>query len=170
MTWRGRPWTSTGTGLGLERRGREAAIAGAGALLAAYSYFGGSLAQDAQALSDIEARLAGAERRSAPAVTDRERALDNLAFLDGFANLDPYPSQLTLLARVAEKLPSNGAQIGAWSYQHGELQFTVFSPTSSLDILFYVKTFSSVDGFTDVSADRAQGDRTLRIKLRLARP
>ena len=167
--WRGRPWTSTGTGLGLERRGREAAIAGAGVLLAAYGYLGGSLAHDARALSDIEGRLAGAERRSAPAVTDRERALGNLVFLDDFSKLDPYPSQLTLLARVAEKLPSNGAQIAAWSYQRGELQFTVFSPTSALDILFYVKTYSSVDGFTDVSADHVQGDRTLRTKLRLAR-
>jgi hypothetical protein len=75
-----------------------------------------------------------------------------------------------LLARVAEKLPSNGAQIAAWSYQQGDLQFTVFSPASSLDILFYVKTYSAVEGFADVTADRAQSDRALRIKLHVARP
>jgi hypothetical protein len=32
-----------------------------------------------------------------------------------------------------------------------------------------VKTYSSVEGFTDVTADRADSDRGLRIKLRLAR-
>jgi hypothetical protein len=36
-------------------------------------------------------------------------------------------------------------------------------------MLFYVKTYSPVEGFTDVTADRAEGDRNLRMKLRLAK-
>jgi len=167
--WSSRSWTSTGGRLGLERRSREAAIAGAGALLAAYAYLGGSVAHDALALSDIENRLVDAQRRSAPAIADRERALANFDFLAGFHKLDPYPSQLAILARVAEKLPSNGAQLASWTYQQGDLQFTVFSPSSAADMLFYVKTYSSVEGFTDVTADRAEGDRSLRMKLRLAK-
>jgi hypothetical protein len=51
----------------------------------------------------------------------------------------------------------------------GDLQFTVFSPASSLDILFYVKAYSSVPGFTDVAAERAEGPRSLRVKLHLAK-
>ena len=106
---------------------------------------------------------------SAPAIADREQALANVDYLTGFAKLDPYPPQLAALARVAENLPSNGAQLAAWSYQSGDLQFTIFSPVSSLDILFYVKTYSSIPGFTDVTAERAEGPRSLRIKLHLAR-
>ena len=168
--WCGRPWTNSGEGLGfaIERRGREAVIAGAGVLLAAFGYLGGSLAHDAMSLSGIEERLRVAERRSVPIVAERTRALANLEFLGSFEKLSPYPSQLAVFARVAEKLPGNGSHITAWSYQDGDLQFTIVSPVAP-DILFYVKTFSSVDGFTGVTADRADSDRSLRIKLRLAR-
>ncbi len=168
--WRGRPWTNSGPGLGLsvEGRGREAFMAGAGVLLAAYGYLGGSLAHDAISLSAIGERLHTAEQRSAPIIAERNRALANHEFLSNFEKLNLYPSQLTVFARVAEKLPANGSRITVWSYQDGDLQFTVVSPVAP-DILFYVKTYSSVEGFTDVTADRADSDRGLRIKLRLAK-
>jgi hypothetical protein len=168
--WRARPWTNSGPGsaLGVERHGRQAFMAGAGVLLAASGYLGGSLAHDTISLSAIEQRLRAAEQRSAPTIAERTRAVANRAFLDSFATLSPYPSQFTLFARVAEKLPPNGSRITAWSYQDGDLHFTVASPVPP-DILFYVKTYSSVEGFTDVTADRADSDRSLRIKLRLAR-
>ncbi len=167
--WRSRAWTNSGTGLELERRGREAALAGAALVLGAYAYLGGSLVRDAGSLAEIDNRLAEAQHRTAPVIANREGALANLDYLAGFAKLDPYPPQLSVLARVAENLPKNGAQLAAWSYQTGDLQFTVFSPASSLDILFYVKTYSSVPGFTDVAAERAEGPRSLRVKLHLAK-
>jgi hypothetical protein len=167
--WRSRAWTNSGAGLELERRGREAALAGAALVLAAYAYLGGALVRDARSLAAVDNRLGEAQHRAAPVITDREQALANLDYLSGFAKLDPYPSQLAVLARVAENLPSNGSQLAAWSYQAGDLQFTVFSPASSLDILFYVKTYSSVPGFTDVAAERAEGPRSLRVKLHLAK-
>jgi hypothetical protein len=168
--WRGRPWTSSGGGWGRGvERGREAVLAGAVLLLAGYAYLGGSAVHDAWSLAELDGRLQIAEHRSAPAVADRERALANLQFLSDFGKLNPYPSQLELFARVAEKLPANGARIIAWSYQNGELQFTIFSPASPPDILFYVKTYSSVERFTDVSADRAEGNRSVRVKVRLAK-
>lgn len=167
--WRGRAWTNSGAGMELERRGREVALAGAALVLAGYAYLGGSLVRDARSLAVIDDRLGEAQRRTAPVIADRERALATLDYLTGFAKLDPYPAQLPVLARVAENLPSNGAQLAAWSYQTGDLQFTVFSPASSLDILFYVKTYSSVPGFTDVTAERAESPRSLRVKLHLAK-
>jgi len=48
------------------------------------------------------------------------------------------------------------------------LSVTIASPLPP-DILFYVKTFSAVKGFTDVTADRAEGDKSLRLKLRVVR-
>jgi hypothetical protein len=171
LAWRRRPWTNAGTslGFGIERRGREAAVLAAGLVLAAYGYVGGSFVHTTAALSEIKDRLRSAERRSDPIIAERSRALANLEYLSDFGKLNPYPSQFALLARVAEKLPPNGARLTAWSYQDGDLQFTVLSPVAP-DILFYVKAFSSVEGFTNVTADRADTDRSLRIKLRLARP
>lgn len=168
--WRRRPWTNSGggSGTGMERRAPEAFVAGAGVLLAAYSYLSGSLAHDAMSMSAVEKRLRIAEQWSAPAIAERSQALANREFLDNFAQLDPYPSQFTLFARVAEKLPANGSRIIAWSYQNGDLQFTILSPATP-DVLFYVKTYSSVEGFTEVAADRADSERGSRIKLRLAR-
>ncbi len=169
--WRGRPWTNSGEGLafGIERRSREVVMVGIGLLLAVYAYVGGSLARDGASLSAVEDRLRSAEQRSGPVVLERKGALANQEFLGGFAKLTPYPPQLTLFARVAAQLPKNGARITTWSYQDGELQFTIASPAIAPDILFYVKTYSAVAGFTDVTADRADSDRSLRIKLRLAR-
>ena len=129
---------------------------------------GPPLAHDAISLSAIGERLHTAEQRSAPIIAERNRALANHEFLSNFEKLNLYPSQLTVFARVAEKLPANGSRITVWSYQDGDLQFTVVSPVAP-DILFYVKTYSSVEGFTDVTADRADSDRGLRIKLRLAK-
>src|SRR5205807_3581919 len=133
------------------------------------AYLAGSLARDARSLAEIDNRLGEAQHRAAPVIADREQAVANLDYLSGFAKLDPYSPQLSVLARVAENLPSNGAQLAAWSYQAGDLQFTIFSPASSLDILFYVKTYSSVPVFKDVAAERAEGPRSLRVKLHLAK-
>ncbi len=168
--WRRRPWTSSGEGLGssIERRQRELATAGGAILVALYGYFGASLTQHALALSAVEGRVSAAERQAAPVFRDRTQAAANQEFLTNFAALSPYPSQLALFARVAEKLPRNGVRIVAWSYQEGDLQFTLLSPVPA-DILFYVQTYSAVPGFTDVTADRVDNDRTLRIKLRLVR-
>jgi hypothetical protein len=168
--WRSRPWTNSGGGwgVGMERRARVVFAAGAGLLLAAYGYLGGSLVHDAMSMSAVEKRLEIAEQRSAPIIAERSRALANREFLDNFSKLDLYPSQFALFARVAEKFPANGSRLTAWSYQDGDLQFTILSPTTP-DVLFYVKTYSSVEGFTEVAADRADSERGLRIKLRLAR-
>jgi hypothetical protein len=168
--WRSRPWTNSGggSGIGMERRAREVFVAGAGLLLAGYGYLSGSLAHDAMSMSAVENRLRAAEQRSAPTIAERSRALANREFLDNFAKLNPYPSQFALFAQVAEKLPPNGSRITAWTYQDGDLQFTILSPATP-DVLFYVKTYSSVEGFTEVAADRADSERGLRIKLRLAR-
>ena len=119
-------------------------------------------------MSAVEKRLRIAEQRSEPIIAERSRALANREFLDNFAKLNPYPSQFALFARVAEKLPANGSRLTAWSYQDGDLQFTILSPATP-DVLFYVKTYSSVEGFTEVAADRADSERGLRIKLHLAR-
>jgi hypothetical protein len=164
-----RPWTNTGMRFEIERRARQVVIGGAVLLLAAYGYFGGGLWRDVQSLWAAEQKLAVLQQQSAPAMADREAALDNLEFLNSFAALDPYPAQLTLFARVADKLPANGAQLATWSYRQGDLQFTVFSPASPPDVLFYVKTYSMIDGFADVTADRAATDRSLRVKLRVAK-
>lgn len=161
------PWTNTGRRLELERRVRQAGVAAACILLALYGYFGGSLGHDLHALSQVEQKLAAVQLASAPVMADREAALESLGFLNAFAALDAYPTQLTLLARVAEKLPANGAQVINWSYRQGDLQFVVFSPVSPPDELFYVKAYSLVDAFTGVTADRAVVDRSLRVKLQV---
>lgn len=162
-----RPWTNTGRRFELERRVRQGAIASASVLLALYGYFGGSLWCDLHSLSEVEQKLTALQQQYAPVMADREAALDNLGFLNAFVALDAHPAQLTLLARVAEKLPANGAQLINWSYRQGDLEFTVFSPASPPDELFYVKTYSLVDGFTGVTADRAVVDRSLRVKLQV---
>jgi hypothetical protein len=169
--WRVRPWTNSGGawGLAATARSRDALVAGAALLLAGYAYLGGSVAHKTWSLARLDEQIKQTELSAAPVAADREQALANLKFLDEFAKLSRYPAQLELFARIAEKLPSNGARIIAWSYQNGDLQFTIFSPNSPPDILFYVKTYSAVDRLADVTADRAEGNRSIRIKGRVAK-
>src|SRR5260370_16647400 len=103
--WGSRAWSNSGAGLERERRGREAALAGAALVLAAYAYLGGSLVGDARSLAEVDNRLGEIQHRAAPVIADREQALANLDYLSGFAKLDPYPSQLTVLPRIPENLP-----------------------------------------------------------------
>jgi hypothetical protein len=144
-------------------------VAGAALLLAGYAYLGGSVAHKTWSLAQLEDQIKRAERSAAPVAADRERAVANLKFLDEFARLSPYAAQLELFARVAEKLPTNGARIVAWSYQNGDLQFTIYSPAAPPDILFYVKTYSAVERLADVTADRAEGNRSIRVKARVTK-
>ena len=165
--WRRRPWTNSGEGLGstIERRHRELVTAGAVVLVVAYGYLGGGVARDAVALSDLENRVRSLEAEKAPVVDDRVRAIQNREFLAGFQKLIPYPPQFELFARVAAHLPKE-SRITGWSYEDGSLQFTIAASTQP-DLLFYVKNYAAVTGFTDVTADRAEGERTLRVKLRI---
>jgi hypothetical protein len=114
--------------------------------------------------SAVERQIVEHSAEAAPAVEARIAALDNAAAIRRVHQLDPYPSQLALMARVAEILPKNETHLTEWSYDRGQLEMTV-AADHPLDAVFFVRALERVDRFKKVSVERAGGDNSLRIRL-----
>lgn len=112
------------------------------------------------------ARLEALEQRAEPVLSARGQALDALARIEALRGLDPYPDQLSVMAKVAESLPRDGTIIKEWDYRSGSLQFTVVSanPPVSSD---YVKLFTGTGVFENVQAAPGPDGKTLAMKMTL---
>jgi len=167
LPWLTRPWTSSPTdgwgGIGnIDMRFAAAGIAVV--LLVGYAYLGAEwlrLVVDRRAL---ESQIATKSSEVAPLTEARIAALENAAAIRRLDQLDPYPSQLALMARIAEILPKNETHLTEWSYDRGQLEVTV-AADHQLDSVFFVRALERIERFKSVAAERAGGDNTLRIRL-----
>lgn len=168
-SWLTRPWTrgienSTFNRHRIDPVQMTAALAALA--MAGYAYLGAQWLHTEQERAGLVDTVARLTRAADPVFVDRAAAENSLQMARALVELDPYPNPLEILARVAEKLPSNGSRLGDWNYQTGDLQFTISAP-QSLDTSFYVRTYQNTKGFTDVSADRGNDDHSLRIHIRV---
>ena len=128
VPWLARPWTSSRTdgwgGIGnIDRRFAAAGIAVV--LLVGYAYLGAEWLRLVVDRSAVERQIAVHSSDVAPATAARIAALENAAAIRRLHQLDPYPSQLSLMARVAEILPKNETHLTEWSYDRGQIEMTV---------------------------------------------
>lgn len=169
VSWLARPWTRGIENHTLKRHRVDpiqmTALLAAFAL-AGYAYLGAQWLRIDQARSDLVDVVATLTKTNHPIVVDRIAAQSSLQMVQGLVSLDPYPNPLEILARIAEKIPTNGSKLADMNYQTGDLQFTVVSPQSP-DTAFYVRTYEGVKGFSDVSADRGNDDRSLHMHMRV---
>jgi hypothetical protein len=167
LPWLARPWTSSPadgwSGIGnIDLKFAAAGIAVA--LVIGYAYLG---AEGLRLISDrsaVERQIGVYSTDGAPVVEARIAALENAAVIRRLHQLDPYPSQLALMARIAEILPKNETHLTEWSYDRGQLEMTV-AADHPLDSVFFVRALERVDRFKGVSVERAGGDNSLRIRL-----
>jgi hypothetical protein len=167
LPWLARPWTSSPTdgwgGIG----NIDLPFAAAGiavALMIGYAYLGTEWLRLIWDRNSVERQIGVYSTEVAPALEARIAALGNATAIQRLHQLDPYPSQLALMARVAEILPKNESHLTEWSYDRGQLEMTV-AADHPLDAVFFVRTLERVDRFKAVSVERAGGDNSLRIRL-----
>jgi hypothetical protein len=170
LGWLDRPWTRMPSlvtrGLaGVDLRLVAAAV---GVLfIAAYGYGGAEWLRvrldTAQARAENAQLLSGAD----PLIDARTTALANESAIAKLRQLDRFPGQISLMARVAAVLPHNETHFVDWSFDRGQLQLTV-AADHRLDAVYFVKSLEAVDGFKNVSAERASNDNSLRIRLQVA--
>ena len=167
LDWLNRPWTRAPASAshGLARIDLRLAAAGLGvAILIGYGYFGGEwlrLAREVHmASSQSAARLGALE----PELQTRTTALANAAAIESLRKLDRFPSQLALMARVAEILPRNTAHFAEWTFEHGKLQVAV-AADHRLDAVFFVRSLEKIPGLTGVAAEPLGNGNALRIRL-----
>jgi hypothetical protein len=130
------------------------------------AYEGAALVRLTLAARAAEASLADLRRKADPVTQARLRAEAAMDCVRQLLQLDPYPDQLTLLARVGGQLPPNGTALGDWSFQNGELRFTLTHQVP-LDSSHYVRLFEALQIFERVRAEPQGDGRTLAIQARL---
>jgi len=160
-----RPWTKARTSgaFDLSRLDMRLVMAG-GALviLALYGYQGARYAHARMAVAAQEQEIEKRASAIEPILTARAQALDNLAAIEAFRALDPYPGQLTLMARVAEALPSDGAHLDDWLFDKGRLELSIASD-KPIDVVKLVRSLEASGVLADVAAERAGNNNTLRL-------
>jgi hypothetical protein len=168
--WLARPWTRTRSSASFDLSQLDMHLVAAGiavALLAAYGYQGARylhVRHDAAIQAEeIAPRSAAIE----PVLAARTRALDDLAAINTLRELDRFPSQLALMARVAETLPAGGAHLDDWLYDRGQLELSIASD-QPLDVVRLVRSLEEGGYFSGVAAERSGNNNTLRLRASVA--
>ena len=164
-----RPWLSGTTfrpGASSAQRVMPAYWALAAAYVLLIALFIGQTIGDRLTLGRIDSDVAAATAAAQPRMAERADARSGLDAINRLQALSPYPSQLELFVKIDDIIPRNGTKLTEWSFQAGELEFTVDAPTGVVAPA-YVKALQGVAGFTDVSAEHVGGDKVLKVKLKV---
>jgi len=169
LDWLDRPWPQSRGGGSFDIGRVDLRLVAAvvlAMLLIGYGYLGAEYLRLAHELSLVEAATAAQTRATQPELRARAKALENQAAIHALHDLDRYPGQLALMARVTEILPKNETHLAGWTWEHGQLELTV-AADHQLDALYFVRSLQKIDGFGNVAAERA-GENSLRIRLTVA--
>jgi hypothetical protein len=165
LGWLDRPWTRTraASALGLPRLDlRLVAVGLAAVTLASYGYQGAQywrVREDAVALArEVAARSAEVD----PILTARTQALDNLKAIRAQHDLAHYPSQLALIATVADLLPKDNSHLDDWVYDRGQLEISI-ADDQPIDVVRLVRAMGGSGDFREVAADRTSNNNTVRL-------
>jgi hypothetical protein len=169
LPWLARPWTTTRRpgSFDLTRVDtRLIAASVAAAIIVAYGYQGVEwfrVDRDVARLTDEIARRSEAIE---PLLQARTRALDSQSAIRVLHDLDRFPSQLALMARVAELLPRDRTRLTAWIYDRGQLELGI-EADRPLDVVKLVRSLEGLDHFKSVAAERTGTDNRLRLHVTL---
>lgn len=117
-----------------------------------------------QAAGQLRTRLAEVAQSAQPVLEARRKALDGLARIETLQAINPYPTQLGMLAEVATKLPKNDTYLTEWDYQNGKLKITIVTP-NKLSNSFLVKQLQDSGWFRNVLAVPSNGADTLTLTM-----
>lgn len=170
VDWLDRAWPRNAPTRSLtsEIRGWPAVAAVCGILIAPFAFQLGEFFSLRADRLDLNDRIRELSVKAAPVLAARDVANKNQTRIRQLLALNPYPSQLDIMARVTEKLPTNGVQFNDWIYQQGELRFTL-TGQPFYDSTFYVRAISSIPHFTDVNADTAPGPGLFAMRMKIAK-
>ncbi len=167
--WLERPWPRRSAGsLFSEFRGWKVAAAIGCCAVLPFAYQVGQIAVMAAEARRLGADLRRIESEAAPVLAARDAAVKSAARVRQLEALRPYPGPVEVMARIAEKLPTNGTVLQDLNYQQGEVRFTL-TGQPNFDAPFYVRALSSVPIFTDVNAENSPAPGTLVLRLKLVR-
>ncbi len=123
-----------------------------------------SILQLQDQITQITAQQEELQNQATPLVKSRNAALADKNIIEKIISFNALPSQLTLFATIAEKLPQQ-AKLVEWQYQNGRLRFTVEAPF--IDPRFYVNTYQAIPLFKDVSSEIGRTNNQIILTLQV---
>ena len=135
-------------------------------LFAASMWYGIQLANLTSLVDEQAVVLNDLNRKTEPILAARGQALEALSRLNALQAIDPYPDQLSILAKVAESLPKDGTYLKEWEFQNGKLKLQISSPNKPVSSDF-VKLFQSMKIFKNVQAAPGNEPASLNLTMEL---
>lgn len=168
LGWLARPWPRSGAWFLRSRpSSNQLSIVAAVLALAWTGYQAGQLLRIGREVDEAAKAVASAGSTARPLLEARTRAIAAAEQARALINLDPYESQLTLMARVTERLPRNGTIFSEWSFRAGDLTFVLVNPMQPIDIPFLVRAIEGTPGFDRVQADGGADGKIASFRLKV---
>lgn len=162
-----KPWgrtRSTFSRINLQQHEYLWVFLGGAILLTAISWQIIKITKWQQALTTVQQKIDALNQEATPILTAKTNAVDNKQAAEKLYQLDLYPSQLALLAKVAKKLPER-ARLLEWDYQWGQLRITV--EETKPDPRKYVQMFELLDWFKEVRTEMGRKADQLTVEMQL---
>jgi len=94
----------------------------------------------------------------------RSEALANLDEIEDYLSLEVYPSQFEILTLALGLLQNMNVKIPEWTYDVGQLSFTMRSDRE-MDPTFFITAFERSGVFANVTATRTGQDGQMRMRM-----
>lgn len=117
-----------------------------------------------QVTKQLKTQMVEVTKKADPLLESRRKAGDALAQIESLQAANQYPSQLAILAEVANNLPKNGTYLNEWDFQNGKLKIIVAAP-DKLQSSFLVKTLQDSGWFRNVQSGPSSSATTLTATM-----
>jgi hypothetical protein len=168
LQWMEKPWgKAVPLGASTEAGGTAEAWAVPLFVLCLFSWsawYGVQLIKLNSVLSEQAAELSALTLRAEPVTRARARALDAISRINQLQAIDPYLDQVSLMAKVAETFPKDGAYLKEWEFLNGKLKLLIASP-NKLASSAYVKLFQGLGILRNVQAVAAADPANLSLSM-----
>lgn len=105
------------------------------------------------------------ESEALPQFDAREQTLRASARAQAIAQLDPYPSQLALMARVASALPKQATYLKEWDFRDGKLKIVLIMQNNAFSSSALVSALQNAGGFENVQVTPGNDPKMLAISM-----
>ena len=135
------------------------------ALFTPTAWIGAKLIKSELAQRAVRASTVELERKALPQLNAREQALRAASRSQALRELDPYPSQLELMARVASALPKGATYLKEWDFHDGKLKIVLVMQNDAFSSSALVGALQKTGGFENVQVAPGNDPKVLAINM-----
>jgi len=127
-------------------------------------WYGFSLIKLHISASELREQQTQLQTEAEPIIQARNQVLDYRARIDALLALDPYPTQLSLMAKIATLLPADKSYLSDWDFQQGQLKVTITS-TSDISTTYLISTLQQSGAFREVKALPGRNPKSVTFQM-----